>query len=362
MKGMRHPRLYGFCLLMVTVGALRPARADDHPLLVVVESADRGGPDADLVRRSIGAELGTTVLAPGHGETERPSDVLVVALDRSTIRMSLRASTTTVVTRTIEGATDRAARLREIAWLAGNLARDQVSGLLASPLPAERPVSMASPGSEAPPPATAETRPLEPPPVLPIVAPAVSPKQPESPVEVIAARPDPPSFPTYPAWSITVAGGPTVEPRATTAHDIFTDSTYELEVQRQPDARGLVLGVALDVGSRSALLGSHLLGMAALAGISRRYGRWLFDATAGVGLELARTTESLHPTFLSAQQTVVISSADVAPSLYLRGAGSVGLALTSELDLLVRLTVHLSSAGLIGDFAGCTAGLRFRLP
>ena len=45
--------------------------------------------------------------------------------------MSLRAGATPVVSRTIAAPADRPGRLRSIAWLAGNLVRDQVGPIVA---------------------------------------------------------------------------------------------------------------------------------------------------------------------------------------------------------------------------------------
>ena len=111
--------------VVFAAGPGTPAAAS--PLLVVVESTDHAAPDPEAVRRSIQAELGTLVVAPASDE-QAPTDLLVVSIDRSHIRMSLRTSTTAVVTRTIDAPADRVTRARQIAWLAGNLARDQVGG------------------------------------------------------------------------------------------------------------------------------------------------------------------------------------------------------------------------------------------
>ena len=63
--------------------------------------------------------------------TESPGRALIVAFDRDRIAMSLRTNDATPIVRDIPAPTDRAARLRAIAWLAGNLARDQVTPIVA---------------------------------------------------------------------------------------------------------------------------------------------------------------------------------------------------------------------------------------
>ena len=80
--------------------------------------------DAAEIRRAIGTELHARTVAPMSTPAEVPGRALIVALDRERIAMSLRANDGTSVARIIPAPVERAARLRAIAWLAGNLARD----------------------------------------------------------------------------------------------------------------------------------------------------------------------------------------------------------------------------------------------
>ena len=139
------------------------AAAVVDPLLVVVETAPGAVVDAVEVRQAITGELGKAVRAPRDPAAPDTPDLLIVAVDRAEIRMSLRAGAGAVVSRTMPAPSDRKARLQSIGWLVGNLARDQV-GAIVAPVPAPAPVSLASvevePSSraEAPPPAPAPRR------------------------------------------------------------------------------------------------------------------------------------------------------------------------------------------------------------
>ncbi len=101
-----------------------PARAADGPLLVVVEAPPALDADAAEIRRAIGTELRSRTVAPMKTPTETSDRALIVALDRDRIAMSLRTSDAAPIARSIPAPPEHAARLRAIAWLAGNLARE----------------------------------------------------------------------------------------------------------------------------------------------------------------------------------------------------------------------------------------------
>src|SRR4051812_22946018 len=82
-----------------------PARAAAativDPLLVVVETAPGADVDAVEVRQAISGELGTAVRAPRDPAAPDTSDLLIVAVDRAEIRMSLRGGAGSVVSRAV---------------------------------------------------------------------------------------------------------------------------------------------------------------------------------------------------------------------------------------------------------------------
>ena len=75
-----------------------------EPLLVVVEAQPGSRLDAGEVRRRIAAELGQPVISPRDLAAAGASNVLIVALDATGIRVSLREGTTTRVSRVIPDA------------------------------------------------------------------------------------------------------------------------------------------------------------------------------------------------------------------------------------------------------------------
>jgi hypothetical protein len=328
------------------------ARGSDDRLLVVVESGPGVSVDARDVRETIGHELGMPVVAPSDAEATGASNVLIVAVDKADIRMSLRGSAAGLVARTIPSPLDRPGRLREIGWLAGNLARDQVSGIVA--VPAERTATSkrlvlaaadATPSTEPPPSAIASTEPAA----------------------TVSARPIETVQPQGPRWTITAAGGPTAAfGYFQGGSTLIWDATYQVEAQRQSSTDGLILGAALDVGTNSPNTGSELVGIAGIVGTSWRHRRWFVETTAGIGLELARleqVTRTVTNSSLTGSSSDTTVTNTVQPVLYLRGVGTLGFPISRSLDLVTRFGVHLaSSGGSSTDFVSATAGLRFRLP
>src|SRR6185312_268000 len=131
--------------------------------------------------------------------SETSERALIVSVERDRITMSLRDSATTPVVRSIPAPADAAARLRAIAWLGGNLARDQVTGIMAAPPPPP------PPSSTEPPPAPTPTLPAP----APVPPPPPSRAPVEQPVPTVTAAAEP-----VPArrsnWSIGVAAGPAI--------------------------------------------------------------------------------------------------------------------------------------------------------
>ena len=152
-RGMWAAVLAGAMIVEMGAGA---ARAADDPLLVVVETQPGLGVDAADVRRRIAGELRQRVVSPSDPAAPRASQVLIVSLDEHDIRISMRTGASARVSRTIPDVAERAARLRAVAWLAGNLARDQVGPLLPSlalaptPKPAAEPAPAAAPTAHRP--------------------------------------------------------------------------------------------------------------------------------------------------------------------------------------------------------------------
>jgi hypothetical protein len=354
-------------VVAVAAGAPSLSVASAEPLVVVVESAPGGAVDPVEVRRIIAAELRAPVRAPRDAAADDASDLLIVAVDRGEIRMSLRPGAAGGVSRAVPAPSDRKARLQSIGWLAGNLARDQVTAFVApAPLPAPapapapsvepEPVSPPEPPPPAPPPAT------EPPPFA-----DHAPREPAAtPGAVVAAQPSPAVGAASPTWSLAIGGGPSAlwEGLGDREQPIWpTVGIWYLEVQRRSSTNGLILGAVLDVGPDMALgikSGSiDFIGGAALVGIGHRFGRTFVEATGGLGLEAYQSGASLQTT--TTPGTIESQSVPtVILGLYLRGQATAGLALSRSIDLMASAGGHLGSVGRFDHFLTTSLGLRFR--
>ena len=359
---------------LVVVGSGLPAAAaartsaaspgDDQPaLLVVVEVAPGSGHDAAEVREAIRAEIGGLIASPSQPMAGDGNRTLIVAVDRSRVVMSFQRSTDSPVARSIAVPAERGARLRAIAWLARNLARDQVSGIVAAPG------------------LLAHTPPDGPPPVIPAEFPAIQPPalqetpKPEAsemlgaPVAVRTASATP-VVSAASGWRVTMAGGPTTLPRgamfAGPWSDFAASSLYEggtswsLEAHRHT-ATMTALGMALDVGRwRDA----ERIGAAGFMGSRRARGRWAFETNVGVGIEAATTYIIDLPVISSSEAGVTSTTrthSELRGALYLRGGLSGLVDISDSMALMARVGVHLSTLGN-GDVANWLVGVRVKLP
>lgn len=336
-------RLSVLVALWVAVFAGR-ARAAGSPLLVAVEVA----PGIDIrprdVRETVAAEIGTPVV--GAWEPTPADDVLLVALEPREIRMSLHVRSAPVVMRAIDAPTDRPGRLRSIAWLAGNLVRDQVGPIVAS--------ASTSPSAADARPAT------EPPPV----------QAPESPVAAapaaiasssLARRQDP-----YPhaTWAVTAAGGGSLSIQETLVRGVHFGNTFKIEARHQTSPESLFYGMALEVGPDVGV--QHDFGGTAFVGSDWRR-RWFFlEGDLGLGIE-ALTTTQIETTYMTLPDGSVVNfnqstTVEHSPGLYARFQGTAGVRVAAAFDVVAQLGLHLSSTGGYGSFVGSMVGVRLRLP
>ena len=361
------------------------ASAPRRPLLVVVEGTPGPARDADELRRAIADELHVYVIAPGDESDGGPasgaddstapdaSDVLIVAVDNSRIAMSLRRNSREMVSRNIPAPAQAAARRKAVALLAGNLARDQVSAIVATPATAELPsnsgATLNPPNIAMPASTPAVTSELQPP-SLAAASSGPAAKQVEAgPEAVIATRSAPGQASDRPRWSITVAAGFTAlslpnqwdgEPSGTTIQGPSWETSTYIEMQHN-DATARLWGVALEVGSAN-----HRFGAAAFVGSCLRYKSWFLEASVGLGVE-ATSGMVMHSSVAYNSDTGASSSVTYSPdtqaTIYARGSVMVGRPVTSSLDLVVRVGAHLSATGL-EPFLITTPmiGARYRLP
>src|SRR4051812_38299644 len=208
---MRQLSLWVEVVLFAVIAPPHRARAADEPLLVVVEAR----PGAELapadIRAVLHEELRAPVLSPKDAKASEATRLLFVTLDGPAIRVSLRESSSELVTRTVAAPVGQSARLRTIAWLAGNLARDQVTGIVDGPVPSST-VAHAAPGVSASPagtpalPPTTIAQPVQPPPVT-AVAPTSS-----APADSISVTSSSATSSRASEWAVTVSAGPLLAP------------------------------------------------------------------------------------------------------------------------------------------------------
>jgi hypothetical protein len=344
------------------------ARAGGDPLLVVVESA----PGADVgpvdVRQAIAMELRAPVVAPRQPGAVDSDKLLVVALDSGAIRMSLRTGTGQAVSRTIPAPPERPARLRAIGWLAGNLARDQVGGIVeappARPSPGPRTIAAADLPPVIPPAREPPTRAEDTTPTPAEAAPSSSPGGLAS-VRATAAPVAP-----GPQWAVTAAAGPTLN--IYMSNNRFLDShvggprdagsIYQIAVQRWSAGDGLTYGAAFDVGNSIY----DFVGVAGLVGTRWQHRRWFLEGSVGIGPELVQLpTHNERLTTSSATGGPVITDVvtmDEHLALHVSGIGVVGVPISRMFDLVAKVDLRLTSAGSETDFLSGSLGLRVRLP
>jgi hypothetical protein len=322
------------------------ASQESRPILVAVEVAPGLTCDAAAVRHVVRDELGRRVLSPAVTTWAENPDQLLVAVDRRRIVVSARASDRNWTSRAIATPASDDDRLRAVAWLAGNLMRDQVSADPA--VEPDRGLPAVSTSAEEPP-----VKPLAPLPVEP----------PATPNPAIEVATTPPAS-VWSDWQLTATGGPSYGAADSYGPGLalgFWNAGvgWQFELQRTTDERRL-FGLAIDIGPDN-----HLFGAAAFWGRRWRSGRWFLEATAGAGLELGKTRGE-EMTVVDSSQTGTFSTLTVTmqtrPAVYGRTGLSLGLRCSDSVDVLARLGAHVTTLGLSHSFGAPTIGLRFRLP
>ena len=343
---------------LVGVGIAPVARAaDERPLLVVVEVGAGVGQDPAEVRRAIGGELHRAVVAPTDAAAAGAGDLLLVVVNRDRIALALHERSDERVARSIPSPADTAARLRAVGWLAGKIARDQVTPLLATPSAAH---GAAEPEVAWPvaPVAVAARADTEPP---PLAAPPVA--VPATPEEQLATTlPELPS--AAPRWTVMAAGGEGAVYRYQGTgfrRNFDTGVATQVEATRHRDG-GYLYGLAADFGPRDY----HRLGFAAVGGIEHRWGRTTIEASLGIGFEAAvgdlSTTSVVNSSITgSSSSTTVISPYVWEP--YGRVFLSLAHPVSRSCDLVARVGAHAPVTGILETaFATATVGVRLRIP
>ncbi len=350
----------------------RPAQAAEGPLLVVVEAPPALDADAAEIRRAIGTELRSQTSAPMKTTGEPAGRALIVALDRERIAMSLRSGDGAPIGRVIPAPADHAARLRAIAWLAGNLARDQVTPILAegenapsAPKPIEPLAPSASPGTDAA--ATAPESSIEPPRF-------------EVPAATVTTHVDPERAHRS-SWTIGAATGPAISTYGlghalrqsifgswnlgNSLYGVFNDygTIWRIEARHRAADSKLFTGFALE-GSTGGGDQDEIFGGMAFAGSALHLGRWNLEGSLGLGIDLGERTRTVGTinTFMSGSEvTTVVQDTSLRPSLFAAGGLAVSHPIFESVDLFLALDAHVSTTDEYDGYLASMIGLRYRL-
>jgi hypothetical protein len=331
-----------------------PASDRGPPLLVVVETGPGAGCDAESVRAAIAAELGARVVAPtapaaALADAGPRTSALLVAIDHDRIVVTLRGHGDQEVTRSVAAPAARAAKLRMIAWLAGNVARDQLATLTLPEAPSEGapPSADAAPSSESPPDDAA------PPPAARFEPPRAATRPPpldaRAPVPVVANAV---ASPEVPRWTFSALGGAAM----------LLASPYESGFSRSPKSWHAVgqleahrhygdwfVGAAIDVGP----LAVHPLGSALLIGTQGHLDRARLEASFGIGVEA----------FVDKRELFDGPTSETRGAAYLRAGVAAIYPLLGPWDLVAQLGGHVTALNATSTtFALGVLGLRLNLP
>ncbi len=338
--------VFGVVVVGVVEGwAGAAAAAGAEPLLVVVEAAPEVDADAGEIRRAVSAELNVSAIGPLASAREGAERVLIVGVDRTRIVVALRDRSASPVVRVIPSPAEQAARVRAVAWLAGNLVRDQVSGIVAAAsntksLLADMP-SLAQPDAHDPAPATGA-------PPEPVQPPAF-----EAPAATLAAGPalGPPD---PPRWSFSVEAGPVTGfyskwERKWTPYRAL-GMLWRVDARHLAADRGFFVGGSLE-GVNGGSSG-EMAGVSGICGWVRRHGPWAFETSVGAGLDAVRTQS-------------VLTDGTVSPSMDVGATGVAAVALARAVGdaaaVFLRVGGHLSTVDESDWFVSTTVGVSYGL-
>jgi hypothetical protein len=347
--------VFGLGVTTVMAGPLAARAAGAEPLLVVVEAAPGVDADAGEIRRAISAEVHLPTVAPTTADSEGAERALIVGVERNHIAVALRGAYAPPVLRVIPAQADQRARVRAIAWLAGNLVRDQVSGIVAGDVPA-------SPGLAN----------------MPALAAPAAPAAQEAAVAPAATEPPP-----YQAPAATISAGsffaPTAHPRwflsleagAVVGYDVVRrdvplplSTLWRLELRRFSQDERFFLGVTAE--GTTGTYNPEAFGAGGLCGWARRHGAWMLEGSVALGLDIGprqsvptaiiTSTESSVNGFTS---TSTVTYGDTGGGVYGGAAAAVSYAVGAAARVFVRVGAHLSTVEEWDWYVSSTLGVSY---
>ena len=365
----------GIFVVLVVASLGLPAHAAEGPLLVVVEAPPSLDADAAEIRKAIGAELRSQTSAPMKTTGEPADRALIVALDGERIAMSLRTGDAAPIGRVIPAPAEHAARLRAIAWLAGNLARDQVTPILAE---MENPPSVPTANVPLVPSASPDTDAAA---TAPADGSLIEPPRFEVPAATVTAHVDPERHQS--SWTFGAATGPAISTYGfghalrqsifgswtlgSSLYDVFHDygTIWRVEVRRRAVDSRLFTGFALEGSTGEGFGQQEIFGGMAFAGSALHFGRWSLEGSLGVGIDLDERPVPTNPvvTFGSGGEVSTTYPHDtlLRPSLFAAGGLAVSHPVFESIDLCLAIDAHVSTTDRYDGYLASMIGLRYHL-
>ncbi len=177
-------------------------------------------------------------------------------------------------------------------------------------------------------------------------------------VAVVAARAAPRSSTPRPQLAIAVLSGPAFAPNQ---EGNLYSATAQVDVQRRSASRGLVLGMALQLGHNLTGDTVHLFGLDVFGGKEWRGPNGFGELTAGIGVEAARPLNGASYNCTDPCVLTNVRPPDVTAIPFVRFVATAGVAITSRLDLALRVSAQFSGDGILDSTASATAGIRWRV-
>jgi hypothetical protein len=327
-----------------------------EPLLVVVEPAPGASVTPDEVRAAVASETQEAVAAALNADIDANSEALIVAVDAHRALLTFRPRQGDARRRQIDLPVGHHDQLKTIGWIALNLVRDQVQGLVGVGRPDSTGTSAPASASPSTPLAQDQSPSnLDPPPATP-----QQPKSAMEPPAVQSAKMEEASKPISP-WSASMFAGPSMFPFdfGWRWSHYRPGNEWQLEVQRS--YQDWTLGVALDLGA----IDMPVAGLAGFVSDGWRWHTLRLDGAAGIGLELTTriTTESQ---LTNNSQTGMLATSTIRtglrPSVYGRTNATVVWQVRPSVALMLRLGFHLETESVAYCYGSALLGLRVNLP
>lgn len=330
------------CAAAVLLALAPPVQASPRVLVVGIEDVPAWRLNPQDVRSAIAHELRRRVVSPIDAPAAADADAMIVGGAADRVVVSLHASPDRWLSRSVRAPSDDEGRLRVIAWLAGNLGREQVAlaqqtahVAVVAPSPAVAPSSANPPTS---------------PPAMPELAIGVATPQDEPSRNVGASTP----------WSVAVLGGPALS----VGHECCGVGWYTQLPGIAWDVRlthvdqdGRSWGASVELGPGD----DHVVGVAGALGTSWRRRRLSLETTIDGGLALDRRrvdTISVSENSATGLESTRTSTLALRPAFFARPALAAGVRVAADVELITQLAARLSTSGLAASSLIGSVGLR----